>query len=297
MAISPDVRRIREGFKGQHLVVVPEEIRRRHGRHPLLRGLFVTDAGFFPHADRHYVERAQGAETTLVLVCLAGHGWAKSGTREVAVAPGDFVWLGARCPHAYGAEADSPWTIEWAHVGGDEVAAWAGLLDLPAEGGVIPLEADAAAGLQFGRVWQCLERGYTLANLVAAGVAFRSTLDGVLRARDTRDRRTPRDRVAATVDWMKANLCRPPRLEELAALAALSPSHYSALFRRQMGFSPVDFFLRLRIQRACQLLAATGAGVGAIAREVGFGDPYYFTRYFRRVMACSPREYRRIPKG
>lgn len=290
-------KRIPEGFKGQHLIVVPEIIRRRFRRHPLLSGVLVTDAGFFPHANWHFVERPLGAPTTLVIACLAGQGWVRLGKRELTVAPGDVLWVSAGHAHAYGANAETPWTIEWAHATGAELAGWAEFLGLPREGGVIRREASTIAELQLGRVWQCLERGYTLANLVAAGAALRGVLAGIKGQRDTPGTRSPRERVAATIDWMKANLARPTRLEDLAALAGMSEPHYSALFREQIGFSPVDFFLRLRIQRACQLLATSAAAVGEVAEEVGFADPYYFTRYFRRVMGCSPREYRTKPGG
>ncbi|MBI5382326.1 MAG: AraC family transcriptional regulator [Opitutae bacterium] len=290
-------QRILEGFKGQHLIVVPDDIRWRFERHPLLSGLFVTDAGFFPHASWHFVERPKGAATTLVILCLAGRGWVRIGGRELAVEPGNVVWLNAQRAHAYGADAKLPWTIEWAHVTGSEVGAWAELLELPPEGGIIRREASASTELPLGRVWQCLERGYTLANLVAAGVAFRHVLAALKGERAPPGTRSPRDRVAATIDWMKLNLGRQTRLDELASLAGMSSAHYSALFRRQIGFPPVDFFLRLRIQRACQLLVSNRDPIAAIAQEVGFADPYYFTRYFRRVMGCSPRDYRKTPKG
>src|SRR4051794_13434827 len=80
--------RIPEGFKGQHLVVIPDIIRRRFERHPLLSGMLVTDAGFFPHASRHFMERPRGAATTLLIVCLAGRGWVRIGEREHSVEPG-----------------------------------------------------------------------------------------------------------------------------------------------------------------------------------------------------------------
>lgn len=290
-------RRVKEGFKGQHLMVVPLGIRRRFERHPLLQGLFVTDAGFFPHASWHHVERPQGIASTLVIVCLAGRGWRRVEGRELPVEAGDIVWLGAGDPHAYGADPDQPWTIEWAHVTGTEIAGWAQLLGLPDSGGNLCIKNTDTVELRFGRVWQSLERGYTVANLVAAGAAFRSALTQLVARSDTDDERSTRERVAATVDWMKANLSRATRLEELASVAGMSASHYSALFRQQHGFPPGDFFLRLRIQRACQLLATTQAPIRAIAVEVGFADPFYFTRYFRRVMGLSPRDYRKKPAG
>lgn len=59
----------------------------------------------------------------------------------------------------------------------------------------------------------------------------------------------------------------------------------------------MDWFGRLRIQWACELLDTTKHRVAEIARQTGFSDPYYFTRCFRRVVGMPPRQYRRVPKG
>ena len=83
------------------------------------------------------------------------------------------------------------------------------------------------------------------------------------------------------------------RLEELAVQAGVSSSHYSTLFRKQTGFSPLDFILRQRVQHAASLLATTPDSITAIASAVGYEDAYYFSRCFRKIMGCSPRAYRK----
>ncbi|MBL8993698.1 MAG: helix-turn-helix domain-containing protein, partial [Spirochaetia bacterium] len=64
------------------------------------------------------------------------------------------------------------------------------------------------------------------------------------------------------------------------------------LFRASTGFSPTDFFLRLKIQKASQKLLASRAPIREVAREVGFEDEYYFSRLFRKITGESPRRYR-----
>jgi transcriptional regulator GlxA family with amidase domain len=96
---------------------------------------------------------------------------------------------------------------------------------------------------------------------------------------------------------MKNRLAEPLRLAELANHSGLSVPHYTVLFRRQTGFSPIDWFIRLRVQWACELLDTCQLSVGEIARQTGFSDLRYFTRRFRRVMGLPPRKYRRVPKG
>src|SRR5512135_1746104 len=68
----------RDGFEGQHLLVLPEPLVAKARRHPLLRGLHVTDAGYFPAAGDHFVQRPRGAPTSLVILCLRGTGWVRT---------------------------------------------------------------------------------------------------------------------------------------------------------------------------------------------------------------------------
>jgi transcriptional regulator GlxA family with amidase domain len=96
---------------------------------------------------------------------------------------------------------------------------------------------------------------------------------------------------------MRENLEQQITLDQLAKRASLSVSHYSAMFRQRFGFAPVDWLIRQRIQRACQLLDSTGEKIEAVGQAVGFADPYYFSRMFRRVMGVPPRKYRGTVKG
>jgi AraC family transcriptional regulator, arabinose operon regulatory protein len=96
---------------------------------------------------------------------------------------------------------------------------------------------------------------------------------------------------------MKERLMQPVNLKELSEFSGLSVVHYSMLFRKKTGFAPIDWFNRMRIQRACELLSTSEKTVAEVAEEVGYTDAFYFTRYFKQVMGMPPRRYRDIPKG
>jgi AraC family transcriptional regulator, arabinose operon regulatory protein len=96
---------------------------------------------------------------------------------------------------------------------------------------------------------------------------------------------------------MKQHLDQMLQLDALAALANLSRSRYTVLFKEQTGFAPIDYFNRLRMHSACQLLDTTGMSVKDIATSLGYDDQLYFSRVFKLVTETSPTEYRRIHKG
>lgn len=291
---------VRDGFKGQHMLVLPGPLVARARSQPLLRGMLVTDAGYFPAAENHLVERARGANTTLLILCLGGVGWVTTGAVRRDVAAGDLVWLPANSPHAYGSAAKNPWTILWAHFAGEEVRAWGELLgldDMPLAS-VISLPDDRLDELALDQVYAALERGFALRHQVAAAAALRHALVRVVQLTHTpRNARSAHERVVASIETLRRDWQRPHTLAELAAAAHVSVAHYSALFRRQTGFAPIDFLIRLRVQHACRLLDTTELSVGEVAERVGYADPYYFTRCFRRVMGRAPRLYRQVQKG
>nr|WP_233168448.1 AraC family transcriptional regulator [Paenibacillus roseus] len=79
--------------------------------------------------------------------------------------------------------------------------------------------------------------------------------------------------------------------EHLAAMAGISPSHYSILFKKVTGFSPNEYLSRLRVHRAMELLIGGTATLRDIALKVGYKDEFYLSRRFKRQTGASPSYY------
>lgn len=288
------IRRRREGFTGQTLLVVPEPQQRHLAAHPLLAGLHVTHAGFFPRARGHYVHRASGCPGHVVILCLRGTGWAEAGGRRHHLERGDVVALQAGHAHRYGASDDDPWSIAWVHFAGTEADAWfAHAMGRRAPAVTCHTPAERLDALGFDRIHAALASGYGLTELLDAAAALRMSLVAVSRRRaQSSTALSARDRVNASIEVLRRDWMHPHHLPELAAAAGLSVTHYTAIVRRLTGFSPIDFLIRQRIQHGATLLATSSLPIAEIAGECGFNDPYYFSRSFARIMGCSPRHYR-----
>jgi AraC-like DNA-binding protein len=100
-------------------------------------------------------------------------------------------------------------------------------------------------------------------------------------------------KVEHSVAYMTQHLHQPLRIAKLAHMADVSSSHFFVLFKRWAGFSPIDYFIRLRVQQAERLLAATTMSVKEIAATLGYSDPCYFSRVFKSVRGIGPKGYRR----
>lgn len=99
--------------------------------------------------------------------------------------------------------------------------------------------------------------------------------------------------IVNAVAYMQQHLQEPIGRDDVAAAAALSPSHFSRLFKRHVGRSFSQTLARMRVDHAAELLTRTDLPVGEVARAAGFADPAYFTRTFCRLTRKTPREYRR----
>jgi AraC-like DNA-binding protein len=102
----------------------------------------------------------------------------------------------------------------------------------------------------------------------------------------------PDDVIAHTISMMQDRLDKVITLQELSGYAGLSVSHFSAVFRDKTGYSPIEYFNHLKIQKACQYLMFSTATVKEISGRLGVEDQYYFSRMFSKLMGMSPSEYR-----
>ena len=99
--------------------------------------------------------------------------------------------------------------------------------------------------------------------------------------------------IQKAISYMQANLQLPVTNSELAIASGCSCSQLSTLFKNSTGYSPINYFNQLKIQKACQYFYATNALVKEVAAQLGFDDPYYFSRLFTRLMGFSPNQYRK----
>lgn len=103
-------------------------------------------------------------------------------------------------------------------------------------------------------------------------------------------------RLAPVLAYMETHLAETITHGQLARVTGLSPSRFHAVFRAAFGCAPYEYAQRLRLRRAQELLLRTDKAVFEISHEVGYMDPFHFSRTFRQHAGVSPLQYRKQMK-
>jgi len=293
--------RKREGFEQERLFVLPEYLQAELAAAELTRSLFVSDIGYFPRARYHYRERIGGCDTHIAILCAEGEGWVElpESHPPLPLRPRQLYVIPAGTPHRYGASERDPWSIYWFHLQGSHAAE---LISLYRMGGVplsLPISVYARFVESFSQCYDLIT-GKTYAIGAHAHISqtmrhLMSTI-GIGAGQSAQDKKTE-SYLELAVRYMTEHLTDAVQLSEVARHTGLSKQHLIYLFKRETGLPPIEYYLRMKMQRAGQLLDLTDLSVKEVGHAVGLSDPYYFSRLFKRMMGHSPTRYRQIPKG
>jgi AraC-like DNA-binding protein len=250
----------------------------------------VPRAGHLLGGMDHRVERDHFPGHELIW-CLTGKGWAQLQGRVHAVAPGDLVWIDCAKPHAHGADSGDPWEVYWLRIEGPRLGALSQMLGTnsqPVFTGCPP-ETSTVYPEVFQRMQHPTPESPALihaavARLVAAAFCARAGRGENLNAAPPV--------LHKPLEWMRLFYFQPMRVEYLAKMSGLSPSHFTRLFKKTFGTSPIDWLRRERISQAKRRLVESTETIKQIAEQVGYSDRFFFSKDFKRYTGTNPGEFR-----
>lgn len=296
--------RIKSGFIGERAVILPAPIIDEYKSTELGSMLYITDIGFYPKASFHFRKRTKEEAFQYVLIyCTEGEGWFELDDQLQKVTANQVFILPKGRAHKYGCKSTKSWTIYWIHFDGQQAGFFAEGFDKPLM--IVP-EKDSRIDDRlklFEEIFSTLRNGYSKNNLEYSTTTLTYFLGSLkylsaFRASNQSDQAAPqRDVADEAIHFMRENIRKRLLLKEIAGYVGYSPSHFSSIFQQKTGFSPLNYFIHLKIQEACHFLDFSELKMNQISLLIGFEDPFYFSRIFTKTMGESPSDYRRKKKG
>jgi AraC family transcriptional regulator, arabinose operon regulatory protein len=270
--------------------VIPGPIIHTLSRHPLTRDLYPLAFGHYRRAAGHHMHREQHKDHLLIL-CTDGEAYLNIEDQPCLVKGGDLVLIPAGAAHRYTAAPDNPWTIHWVHYTGPLASAFQHYMGFDDGLHVQHIGRQPRLLVDFNGLLSVQQTGFRTAGLVHVANRLRQLLAGVPLSLDQAAQTTQPD-LEVIHNFMREHLAERINLDQLADLAGLSPAHFATRYRQATGVSPIQHFLHLKVEQACQLLDSTGHSFAHISRMLGYDDSYYFSRLFKKIMGQSPTDYR-----
>jgi AraC family transcriptional regulator, arabinose operon regulatory protein len=283
-------------FSNNFSLYIPNDIALKESNNPFLRNLIITKIGYFHRAYNHSIHR-DGIYEYIMLYCVDGKGWVVTGDKRREVNKGDLVFCDINCAHGYGADNSNPWSIYWIHFMGEGVPALLKTLEISTQAPILSLVEKSKIISLIDEINGILANGYSFPNLFYASTYFQELFCYLvkLRMHSGLQRSSSMD-IEGVVDYMLNNINNTCSLEDFADYIKMSKYHFVRRFKEKTGYSPVDYFNRLKIQKACELLDTSPLSIKEISHFLAYTNPFYFSEVFKRITGYSPKEYRSMQK-
>lgn len=249
--------------------------------YPLCTGHYLCDSS--------YVVERQRYDSFLVMYVREGGGWLECNGTRTRLRAGSAALVDCYEQHRY--YTDSGWDIYWLHFDG---AASRQYFRLITRGScvltpVVPYPVE----LRLKKLFESFGHGAPVNEAVLSKQITDLLTELVLCANAADSPEGSTGAVEEALAFISENAQGVITVEQLAKRTSLSPFYFTRLFKKETGFTPHEYIVRVRLDRARFLLKTTSSTVKEIAFRCGFNSECSFCVAFKKATALTPTAYRR----
>lgn len=282
---------------GSTRFVLPRRTVTELSKHPISKDLYPIAMGYYKRAFGHSMSRSRH-DDCLLIYCVDGCGKLNAGLKSYKITTGDFILLPKDEIHSYLADNKTPWSIYWLHCEGQLIDEFITPLKKLSRHPVLQLGLHSRLISDFEALLDLRQSTQLFESYLHSSSLLRQLLTHITllhtQARHHFDKTFDMDAIQSL---MLRCVHETLDIDTLAATANLSKFHFIKRYKALTGSTPINDFIRMKIERACHLLDITDQRISEIAWTLGYEDAYYFSRAFRNVMGISPSQYRSIRLG
>jgi AraC-like DNA-binding protein len=216
------------------------------------------------------------------------------GSRRLPVKTGDVLLIHPGMWHNYSPSPETGWKEYWIMFNGRQAEKLVSQVVLPRRAPLIHYGEDNTLHHLFTQMLDVAAESPPFSDIIHAGLLLQMA---ALIQSQLQLQREQGGREASFVRQAKQKLAhageQPVDMQVLAHELGVSYPHFRRVFKQSTGIPPQQFLLNLRINLAKQLMEKPGMKLSEVARNVGFNDPYYFSRLFKQKTGISPSLWRK----
>jgi AraC-like DNA-binding protein len=282
-------------------LIIPLFLLKKLKLHPLTLGLYPVSLGKSQHS--HYQIKQTTSKQHSLIYCHSGNGTLDYKGRVRKIKRGDLVIISPDNDYNFQTNLDVKTVnqtviqqsnaIYWVNFEGSLAIDFAMRLLMKMDDGLAHVGIISSVLADFDSILALGSRGYTATNVIHAVHVLQQTLSNLaLQLRLSSFNNSSRFNIEDVETLMRNNLHQELSLETLAHYSQLSTFHFSKKFKELTDTSPIQHFINMKIQRACLQLDNSNETIKDIAESIGYNDPDYFSRLFKKVIGMSPKQYR-----
>ncbi|MFI3286018.1 MAG: AraC family transcriptional regulator [Rikenellaceae bacterium] len=290
---------MRTGFKGSRTIVVPSLIINQLLDDDFIAKLHITDIGHFPSASLHEVKREEGIPQYLLIYCISGEGWYEINHVRHELKMDQLIVLPADTPHAYGSSKNRPWTIYWIHFAGELAGYYANTLRKPVTINPCGVSRISDRINIFEDIFSALKHGFNRENMAFASSALYYFLGSIKFIHIFRSADHPENAdndkglIDGVLKYIHESIEKRLTLKDLCQYIDYSESYFLTLFKAHTGTTPNKYIIKLKMERACELLETTDMKINQVCQKIAIPDPYHFSKIFAKSIGMSPTAYKK----
>ncbi|MGB3774109.1 MAG: AraC family transcriptional regulator, partial [Leeuwenhoekiella sp.] len=269
---STDFEKKREGFLGQQMIVLPPDSMKEIVKNLLIHNFFLTAIGFYPNARFHDRKREKGADEYILLYCTEGQGKISVENNKFKIKPNHFIIIPPNVAHHYKSSIKNPWTIYWIHFTGKRALTIYERYSYKKKPRVKFIPYNEIRVENFLEIIQLLEYSFENRSLELANIKLIYFLSSFVYRPELIPKNSENNLISNSIEFMKKNIHKPLKIEDLATNESLSVSRFSEVFKEKTGSPPIHYFNKIKIQKSCQYLYFTDMSIKEICILVGFSD-------------------------
>ncbi|GMA70660.1 AraC family transcriptional regulator [Leuconostoc litchii] len=236
----------------------------------------------------------------LIHIVLAGHGTYFTSNQKYTLSAGDFFLVRPNETIFYQADLNDPWHYAWISIGGDETT------QLIEHFSPFKNNRYIFSCSNIKQYLQLIIKTLTLTDQKPKSELqlnqISSTFLELLMDENGLEVNSSRQEIShqlmseytkLALTYINNNFTYNTSINDIATAIKINRSYFSRLFQRDLGISPKQFLLRMRINEACQLLQTTQLSINQIAEKVGFSNASIFGHSFTQFIHETPSAYRK----